>query len=158
MFIFKGEGEVPSCILWHRKGKPSEGGIHSRWCGEHTLIYRGGVPSAGRGNPLHGGESTKLGYIGAAPCPPSPTPPQSETLPRHISKADILKGCSSGLQRLTFKHLYTLILFHIMFRYKTFSLRVIKKQLPQKLHKFYVGTKSTKQCKKYGKSCKICQF
>ena len=51
-FILKGgspicEGEfsrgrlIPLCTLWRRKRKPSNGGIHSRWCGGHTLIYKG---------------------------------------------------------------------------------------------------------------------
>ena len=39
---------IPVCILWCRKGQPSDrGGGSLRWSGEHTFIYMGwGLPSA----------------------------------------------------------------------------------------------------------------
>ena len=57
---------ITLCTLWRRKRKPSNGGIHSRWCGGHTLIYKGCPVGGGEeeGSPLHAGESRKLGYIG----------------------------------------------------------------------------------------------
>ena len=42
-------------ILWGRKEKPTDGRHSLRWCGEHTLIYKGCAQ--------YMGESTKLGYI-----------------------------------------------------------------------------------------------
>ena len=73
------------CILWDKKGKPTVRGDSLRRFGDHTLIYRGDMPSGGWGSPFHGGELTKLGYIGwgihfpHAPNPP-PQRPQSPLL------------------------------------------------------------------------------